>query len=264
MAACIYCGKSAGLFRTFHQECADGAAQQAAVAQKQAAKKVIKGPAPSVSVSGPSHRKEQSQAEEIVVFDVQTSGLDPSRHSVIQFAGLAVEIPSWRALEASEVKIRCDEAKADPEALRVNRYDRELWKKEAVTEAAALTTIARFLERHATLEKMSRAGEPYYVARPCGHNSRFDAEFLYKWFKRADEFLPAAAYEALDTLALSHWTTSRLGRQESPADHKLATLCSWCGIPQPTPGDALTHAHATAQLAKSLLGRLRSAIPEYP
>jgi DNA polymerase III epsilon subunit-like protein len=213
-------------------------------------------------MSTPPDRKEKSEAEEIVVFDVQTSGLDPSRHSVIQFAGVAVEVPSWRELEALEVKIRCDEAKADPEALRVSHYNRELWKKEAVTEATALTAITDFLERHATLEKMSRAGEPYYVAKLCGHNSRFGAEFLYKWFKRADEFLPAAAYEALDTLALSYWSTSRLARRESPGDHKLATLCSWCGIPQPTPGDALGHARATVQLAKSLLSRLRSAIPE--
>jgi DNA polymerase III epsilon subunit-like protein len=223
----------------------------------------FKGDSVPAAVLGTSKSKAQSQAEEIVVFHVQTSGLDPSRHSVIQFAGLAVEIPSWRELEAFEVKIQFDETKADPAALRVNHYDRELWKKEAVADAAALTRISQFLERHATLEKMSRAGEPYYVARFCGHNSRFDAEFLYKWFKRVDEFLPAAAYEALDTLALSHWSTYRLGRRESPADYKLATLCSWCGIPPPTPGDALTDVRATAQLARSLLGLLRSATPEH-
>lgn len=140
----------------------------------------------------------------LVVFDLETSGLSEVEHDVIQFAAAAVD-DAWNEVEAVELKVRFDLARSDAKALALNGYNAEVWEKEAIAPAMARGQIADFLRRHATLEKVSpRTGRPYLVARVCGHNAAaFDGRFLAAWFKRAEQFLPAACFEALDTLALA-------------------------------------------------------------
>lgn len=185
----------------------------------------------------------------LIVFDVETGGLDPNRHPVIQFAGIAVD-DVWAELEALEVKVRFDESAADAEALAVNHYDRETWEREAVAQPIARGMIADFMRRHATLRKLSRSHKPYTVARLAAHNARFDAEFLAAWFKRTNEFLPGACYEALCTLDLARWVS--FVRRSAPLDHKLGTLCALLGIEHGDAHDALADVRATVEVARRL------------
>jgi DNA polymerase III alpha subunit (gram-positive type) len=191
--------------------------------------------------------------DRVVVFDVETGGLDPYRHPVIQFAAVACD-GEWSEVEAVEVKVAFEETLADAEALALNHYDPSVWAREAVAGPIARGKIADFLRRHATVEKTSRGGKTYRVARLCGHNSRFDAEFLAAWFKSAGEFLPAACFEALCTLNLARWLT--LGTSAPPVDHKLGSLCSWAGIAADNAHDALADVRATAELARRLMSRI--------
>lgn len=186
----------------------------------------------------------------LVVLDLETSGLDEARHEVIQFAAIAVD-GEWRELECIEMKVDFDEAAADEKALALNGYDREVWRKESLRPPIARGRIADFLRRHATLEKVSRSGKPYTVARVCGHNaSTFDGRFLAAWFKRSEQFLPAACFEALDTLALARWAS--FVTPPGPKDHKLGSLCEWLGIVHGGEHEALADVRATVEVARRL------------
>lgn len=191
--------------------------------------------------------------ERIVFFDLETGGLDPLRHPIIQIALLAVD-GAWREVEAVEMKIHFYRAAADVEALKVNGWDPEVWKREAKASAAVQEMTARFFRRHATMEKTSARGMRYEVARLAGHNvERFDCPFLVQWFKAAGAFCPAACFEPLDTVSLSRWASFVAPTQ--PKDHKLGSLCEWLGIEHADAHDALGDVRATVQVARALSER---------
>lgn len=194
-----------------------------------------------------------AESERVVFFDLETGGLDPHRHPIIQIALVAVD-GAWREIEALELKIHFDRAACDTQALEVNRWDPEVWKREAVSSSAARNTVDAFLRRHATFEKVSGKGKAYTVARLAAHNAPFDASFLAAWYKQAAMFCPAACYEALDTVSLSRWAS--LGRLDAPKDHKLGTVAEWLGIGLTDAHDALADVRATVEVAKVLCGRL--------
>jgi len=159
----------------------------------------------------------------IVWFDTETSGLDPNKHQIIQFAAIAQDDENEEELE---LKIQFNEEEADAKALEVNRYSREAWK-DAVSEYDAVGVIARFLQRYRSVQMVSKAGHPYTLARLAGHNVRFDCEFLRAMFRRHSTFLPADSYRPLDTLQLALWRTVRDGK--FPQDYKLGSLLEHFG-----------------------------------
>jgi DNA polymerase III alpha subunit (gram-positive type) len=186
----------------------------------------------------------------MIVFDVETGGLDGNVHPVIQFAGIALG-DDWKELEAFEIKIRFDVAECDARALEVNSYTPEAWR-DAVGPVLAIRKICEFFARHAHVQKISaKSGRPYLVAEVCAHNARFDSEFLSAWIKRVNgSFVPAALFEALDTLALARWVSRLSGVK--PKSHKLGDLCEWLGIAHEDAHDALGDVRATAKLAQEL------------
>lgn len=189
----------------------------------------------------------------IVFFDVETGGLDPLRHPITQIAAVAVD-ERFREVETIERKLWFQEGDAESSALEMNHYDPETWRREAVSPAFGMGAFAELCRRHATFTKTSKAGRPYKVARLAAHNAPFDAGFVVEWFKASGTFLPAACYEALDTLGLARWAS--MGSASKPVDHKLASLCQWLDIPLPDAHDALADVRATVRVAQVLCGRL--------
>lgn len=61
-------------------------------------------------------------AQKIVFFDLETSGLDPKSHAIIQIAAVAVTMPDMEIVGRYEAKIKFSAAKADPVALTGNVY----------------------------------------------------------------------------------------------------------------------------------------------
>lgn len=186
----------------------------------------------------------------LIVFDLETGGLDKAIHPIIQFAGVAVN-REWEIVDELEVKIEFDLASAQQEALELNSYSEEEWERDAVTEAEAMKMIAAFFKRHDSLAKTSKKGRPYKIARLCGHNaSRFDGEFLAAWFKRADMFCPAGCFEALDTVQLARWILFIRNSPVQPENVKLETLAKYLGIEAPNAHDAMGDVKVTVEVAR--------------
>lgn len=187
----------------------------------------------------------------IVFFDLETGGLT-DEHPNIQIAAIAVATgDDWRELETFERKLTFDIAKADPEALKLNHYDADVWWREGVAEPVALADFKNFLRDHADMEMISkRTGEPYYVAQLAGYNAlTFDGPRLKKAFTRWSIFLPAHPRE-LCVLQQAAWWFVANPAAGKPASMKLGDVCAAFGFSIEGAHDALADIRATVKLAR--------------
>ena len=196
--------------------------------------------------------------QRLVFFVLETSGTDPREHTIIQFAAVAVDADTLAEINAYECKIKFKPEKADPKALAVNHYDPNVWESSAVSVRDAIAGIQSYFEEHATLARVSKAGNPYRVAQGVAHNASFDGEFLKTWFTRAAEalnlnrresFLPCEP-RVLCTLQLAFWTYHLRPELPKPENFKLGTLCKHlgCPIPEGDAHDALNDCRAAVRL----------------
>lgn len=191
----------------------------------------------------------------LVFYDLETAGLDPKRHPIIQIAALAVD-EDGQTIEAFEAKIRFNEKRANRNSLRKNHYRRGLWANESIEPEQAAKRFAEFLRRNATVAKLGSDGRLYRVAQLAAHNASFDGEFLRTWFERRNLFLPAR-FQVLCTLQRAMWFFQEYPDELPPADFKLATLCQHFGVPfhAASAHEALADVTATVGLYQALSER---------
>lgn len=190
----------------------------------------------------------------IVYFDIETAGLLP-QHPIIQLAAIVVGF-DWNEIETFERKIAFEPARADPEALAINHYDGEVWTKEALPEARVVGEFAALLNRHRSVELVSkRTGSPYTVARVGGHNiGGFDLDRVSAMFKRHNTFFAVDFRSALDTRYGAVWHFERQPPDERPKDYTLTGLAKHLGIGGVEGAhDALCDVRLSIEIAKKLL-----------
>ena len=200
-----------------------------------------------------------------VALDTETGGLDPQRHPLIQIAAVAVS--NLEVVETFERKLSFDLETADPEALRHNSFDHEVWKREMVEPREAATELSGFMRRHQSVEMFSkRTGQAYLLAQVVGHNIRFDLDFLRVLFEKYGLFRPWSPV-ALDTMQLAAWAQFAGGSMgdlyalERPASLpkslKLTDLCAHYGI-EIKAHDALSDVMACVELVRVMTRRTNS------
>lgn len=185
-----------------------------------------------------------------IFFDFETGGVE-ARHPSIQLAAIAVRDADWAEVASFEAKLKFDETAADPEALKMNHYDAEVWKAEAIPQALAASKLARWSEPYRSVEMISkRTGNPYRVAKLAGHNAlTFDLPRLRELYGGA--FFPFH-YFVKDTLQRVLWFYDEHPEMKRPESLKLTTLCAAFGIPTDGAHDALTDVRLSAALAKAV------------
>lgn len=191
----------------------------------------------------------------IVLFDLETGGVE-DHHPNIQLAAAAVEVKDATTVHlhgALDLPIQFDEDACDPEALRLNSYNRERWEKEAIPEGDALKRFIGLCRDHSHLTLMSKKGRPYNVARLGGHNVQtFDVPRLQAMGARhGDPFLACCWWYPLDTYQGTVWHFARAGL-EPPANYQLGTLAKHFDLPEPT-HDAMADLRTTGYLLARLL-----------
>lgn len=200
-----------------------------------------------------------TERQRLVFFDLETGGLDPKTHPIIQFAARSVFSDTFEPAGELEIKIRFDPAGCEHGALVVNRYFEraEEWK-HAETDREAVESIASFLRLHSTVPMVSKAGRPYRLAKLCGHNAAaFDFPFLREFFSIRGAFLPAA-FSVLDSLQLARWIFHErsLAGHPEPASNRLEDLASALGVEIENAHDALSDVRTTAEVTRRLLAML--------
>ena len=190
--------------------------------------------------------------ERLVFCDIETAGLEFTR-PIIQIAAIAID-SVLNELESFEVKVRFDEAKADPNSLKKNNYSKQIWDRYGVSPMDATHAFSRFLRRHATVDMISANGKPYRVAQLVAHNAeRFDAPFLQAWYDSLGVYLPAR-YMSLCTKQKALWLFDEDKSLTPPSNFKLGTLCEYFGVQlsEENAHDAFFDVRATVELYRGM------------
>jgi DNA polymerase III epsilon subunit-like protein len=182
-----------------------------------------------------------------VFFDFETGGIRDDQPNT-QLGAIAVD-QNFRELASFEEKIQFDEAAADPQALAINHYDRARWT-DAKPPAEVARLFAQWLRPFSCVEKISRQGTPYSVARLAGHNAAvFDGPRLRRMFAEAQLFCPTELH-IRDTLQRALWFFDDHGIE--PASFRLTELCKHFGIPGDGAHDALADVRLAIAVARAM------------
>lgn len=191
----------------------------------------------------------------IVIFDLETGGLDRERHPITQLAAAVLDTETGNVGPCYERKIQFDPATCDPEALVLNGYrDREAEWLGAPRLRDVLMEFALWLAPYRDVKQVSRSGREYHVAQLGGHNAAaFDGPWLRAAYLHSGTFFPAS-FHILDTLQLALMLDIRDDTLGSPL--RLEALCERWEVPLVGAHDALADVKATALLAHKLLIQL--------
>ena len=168
-------------------------------------------------------------AQRFAVVDVETSGLEPSRHRVLQVGCVVIDgdgtvLDRWSSLVGRGLAVWRSVGPTEVHGIR----RRDLWRapsaRSVISELAARTAGARLV----------------------AHNAPFDMAFLSGEARRA-------GVDATFTGALCTLRMSRALDPERTMSHRLGDLCERYGIPLIDAHDALADAEATAALLPHLL-----------
>ena len=169
----------------------------------------------------------------LAFIDLETTGLDPERHEILEIGVIRVDARTLTELDATDVRVHPTRLQdADPEALRLNGYSARRWEN-ATNLAEALDWVAPLLVG-ATL---------------AGHNVGFDRAFLEVAWRATGGPPPDLDHHLLDTASLA-WPLLTEGLVDSLS---LAAVCRALGVGLCDPHRALSDAERSLEIARRLL-----------
>lgn len=189
----------------------------------------------------------------VIFFDLETGGLSPYKHPIIQLHAAAVRWDDLETLETLECKVKFDVSQCEQEALNVNHYHPLAWELAPPIEEV-LADFAALMKRHACIQKVSKAGKPYAVAKLAAYNASFDMEFLKQAFKLTGIFMPAE-YHGLCVMQRAMWFfAENVNAVMPPMSWQLSDVCAALGV-----GQAIAHEATGDNLAQiGVLRRIRA------
>src|SRR3989344_4070225 len=179
----------------------------------------------------------------MLIVDVEASGTDPHKYSIVSVGALDLANPQKRFYEECRI---WDGAHIMDEALAVCGFTREQITDPSKMSEADL--VHAFLTWSEDLEERTLTGQ----------NVSFDRDFLRHAAERAGHTDWPFAYRTIDTHSLCYMHMIQHGLQP-PVMHKRSALdldavLRYCGIPEePTPHNALTGALSHAEVVARLL-----------
>lgn len=188
----------------------------------------------------------------MLVIDVEASGTEPWKHSIVSIGALDFANPTNRFY--GECRI-WDGAHVMDEALEVNGFSMEQIKDPKKPSEADL--VHEFIHWSDNLEERTFAGQ----------NVSFDRDFVRYAAERAGHTDWPFAHRTIDTHTLCYMHMINRGYQP-PVSHKRSALnldavLNYCGIPaEPEPHNALTGALSHAEVISRLLYG-RKLLPEF-
>ena len=189
----------------------------------------------------------------MLVLDIEASGLNVEKHSIVSLGALDLDNPSNRFYAECRV---WDGAHIDPQALEVNGFtEAEITDSNKMTEEEL---IRNFIGWSKDLQNRTFAGQ----------NVSFDRDMAKAAAHRAHENWNFA-HRTIDahTLCWMHMVKAGLQPPVDEEHHRSAlnldTVLNYCGIPdEPEPHNALTGALCHAEVISRLLYD-KKLLPEF-
>ena len=178
--------------------------------------------------------------------DVETTGLNPYKHDVIQIAAL-VEI-NGEVKEEFEAKLApFDYAAIDPKALGIHGYTVDALKTfphPREVHGSFCSLLSRYIDKFNRSDKFC----------PVGYNVRFDVDFMKNFFDKCGDKYFGSWFNWKLVDPLSRLYELDYERKIALPDYKLSTVCTHFNIPLKA-HDALSDIRATREL-RLLLSKL--------
>jgi len=188
----------------------------------------------------------------MIVLDVEATGTEPYKHSIVSVGALDIENPSNRFYMECHI---WNGAHVMEKALEVNGFSRVQIEDKSKPSEADLTHA--FKDWALTIEERTFAGQ----------NVSFDRDFLAAAAERAGHTDWPFAHRTLDTHTMSWMHMVERGLQPPIAHNRSAlnmdAILNYCGIPEePSPHNALTGALSHAEMISRLMYG-RKLLPEF-
>lgn len=169
----------------------------------------------------------------IAITDCEMTGLDSSRHELIEIGLVLIDQPGLNIIDTFEVKIRPEHIEtADPKALQVNGYTSESWQN-----AVSLK------------EAMEQYGRKTQNAIFAAYNIAVDWSFIDLAFKKTG-VSHSMDYHMIDIPSIA-WAKLR---HTSIEKIRLSVLAPLLGVPpEPEVHRAINGANVAYQILKKLL-----------
>ena len=193
----------------------------------------------------------------MIVVDVETTGLDPHRNSIVSIGAVEFENPANQFYQ--ECKVRSCSEISDG-ALKINGFTRK--EVADIRKPTLIETMHNFLDWSGECREQTLAG----------HNISFDRGFLEESLKHANAGNDKAriwpfGYRTIDAHTICYASHLMHGIMPPLKDGKsninLDVALAYVGMPsEPKPHNALTGAKVTAELLSRLVwGKV--LFPEY-
>jgi len=190
----------------------------------------------------------------MIILDVEASGTDYNKHSIVSLGALDLAHPENRLYEECHI---WDGAHIEDEAMKVNGFSREQILDPKKQSEADLTH--RFLAWSEGVEEQTFAGQ----------NVSFDRDFLKAAAERAGHTKWPFAHRTIDTHTLcwmhmvNHGIQPPIDTKKKHSALNLDAVMRYCGLPdEPEPHNALTGALSHAEVISRLLYG-RKLLPEF-
>ena len=168
----------------------------------------------------------------LAFIDIETTGLDPEIQEIIEIGGVVVT-PDLKVVHEFEIKVKPENlAAAQPEALRINRFDPAQW------------VFALSLP-----EAMKLFSEKTKDCIMVAQNVAFDYSFLQKAFSKT-KVPNLMHYHKLDTISIAY---AKLGKNGDAQKYSLGFLCGMFGVDYKNAHTALADARATFEVFKKMI-----------
>lgn len=169
----------------------------------------------------------------LIFVDLETTGLDPRKHEIIQIGALVVSQPDFEVVKKWEVKVKPEHLEtASAEALKMVNHDPKKWKEAVLIKQA--------------LEEFNQLAKDGML---IGYNISFDWMFLETNFVR-HKIKPTFDYHCLDIPSMIFLALYK----DLPEKIRLGHITKHFGLSRKSEThDALEDAELTHQIFKRLM-----------
>ena len=155
----------------------------------------------------------------LFIFDLETSGLDPARNSILQAAWMIVR-------DGMVLKERCmDVHPEDGEEFCLEALDVNGFELSRIRKGKTLAYVLNCMK--VDLQETVKGSE---LLRPCGHNVQFDISFILGKSRKYENLSSYIDFRrAVDTLSVLRWMD--YNGDISLENYRLETVCRHFKIP---------------------------------
>jgi DNA polymerase III subunit alpha, Gram-positive type len=184
-------------------------------------------------VEAKNNKKGAMRERLIFFYDLETTGLNPGIHEIIEIGAVLVSQPDFQVIKTYEAKVIPEHIEtASPEALKVNHYDPENWH-DAIPLAQMMREICEMAEN----------------SIPAGFNVTFDWAFIQAALNQVglpDPFY----YHRVDVMSVAF---AKHYKDANFVKYSLNEMCNHYNVTNRMAHTALADAQATYEVFVAMM-----------